>query len=302
MSGHDAPQQIAGLSAEGRPRRVGHAPDGRPPALTRIQTSNQTRGLFHKEMISIWREPAMLMPMLLLPLLFSCGLPALILTVGVDGGVGNVIAGAQGFLNHNVQPPGTSFGSQEADATWALLQYFFAPIFLLLPVIFATTVASYSFAGEKVENTLEGLLNAPVTVRQIAFVKMLASALPSTVASWVSVCLYIAVVNIAGHSLFGRVVLVNAQWAMVLVLVPLIAFLAVGLVVLVSQRARSVKSAQSVAMIGVLPVVGSMISQAAGAFLLGTAVLVVLAGVLVVLDAVILWLVGTVSSDRLLLQ
>lgn len=264
--------------------------------------SNKLDGLLKKEMITIAREPASWMPMAILPLIFSIVFPIIIFLAGAQESIGNIIAGAQGFLERGLVPSSGSFGDPSIDATWGLLNYFFAPLFLLFPVVFSTLLASYSFVGEKLEGTMEGLLSTPLTVRSIAFTKMISALLPSTIASWVSIAVYIGLVNILGYPKFGRLVLFNTQWALIFLLVPLIAFFSIGLVVLVSQRSKSIKSAQSVAIVGIVPVVATMLSQAAGSFLLGSEILIAIVAIVFLADILVTWLVGTITTEQLILR
>jgi len=80
----------------------------------------------------------------------------------------------------------------------------------------------------------------------------------------------------------------NVSWLLVGVLLdPLIVFLSISLVIAVSQHVKTSKSAQSVAMILILPIIGSLISQASGVLLFGIQFAVLLATVLAVIDVVL---------------
>lgn len=261
-----------------------------------------SKGLFWKEFLIIRRESAVWVPMIIVPVVFSVVFPIVVLESGSAEGIGSILAGAQGFFDQGIKPPNGTFGNDSADSIWALLNYFFAPLFVLMPVIFATVIAAYSFAGEKVEGTLENLLNSPLTVRSIAFTKILAIIIPTCFVTWVSIVFYIAVVNIFGYRLFGSLVLLNLQWLCVAILVPLISFATVGLVILVSQRAKTVKSAQSISVVVVFPVIAAMVSQATGSMLLGVEALIWVIIITLMIDVGITWAVGAITSEKLLLN
>lgn len=67
---------------------------------------------------------------------------------------------------------------------------------------------------------------------------------------------------------------------------PLIVFLAIALIISVSQHVKTSKSAQSVAMILILPIIGGLISQASGALLLGTRAILLISFLLLIIDII----------------
>ncbi|REA94739.1 ABC transporter permease, partial [Staphylococcus pseudintermedius] len=82
---------------------------------------------------------------------------------------------------------------------------------------------------------------------------------------------------------------------------PLITFLSIPLVVTVSQRVTTSKSAQSVSMILVLPIIGFIISQANGVFLFGPMISIIIVVVLIVVDIIDYFAVSKrFGSDKLL--
>ncbi len=48
-----------------------------------------------------------------------------------------------------------------------VLGYMFAPMFLIVPLMFSTTIAAESFAGEKERKTLEALLYQPISDKEL---------------------------------------------------------------------------------------------------------------------------------------
>lgn len=253
-------------------------------AVSRARVSALVRHEWRRSL----RDTAALVPVLLFPLLFSVVLPGV--SVGLvarSDDLASRLHGIEAFLDRvsAVVAPGAS--TQEVLVV-AVTVYVFAPLFLLIPVIVATTGASAAFVGERERRTLDGLLYGPASVREIYLAKTLASVIPAVLLTWVSFLAFTVVVSVAAWPVMGRVFFPDLTWLFaVVVLVPLIAFIVIGVVVLISTRARSVQSAQGVSVFFVLPVVASIISQATGAMLIDRLVVAVLGAVLVLAAAII---------------
>ena len=96
------------------------------------------------------------------------------------------------------------------------------------------------------------------------------------------------VVWLLGGPEVARYALDGTAWAMILLITPLVALLALGLGVIVSSRATDPRSAQQIATLLVLPVVALLIAQISGLFLIGLPMILAAAGVLLVLAAIVL--------------
>lgn len=122
--------------------------------------------VFRKDFQEISRNKEILLPMVILPLIFALLLPALSVmnseSVNTPGGeeamVGNIIAN----LPEEVLTQLTGY-TPTGQVTYVMLVYFFAPFFLIIPVMSSSVIAADSFAGEKERNTLEALLVTPIT-------------------------------------------------------------------------------------------------------------------------------------------
>ena len=61
---------------------------------------------------------------------------------------------------------------------YVMLKYFFAPFFLIIPLMVSNVIASDSFAGEKERKTIEALLATPLSDSELFLGKILASFIP----------------------------------------------------------------------------------------------------------------------------
>ena len=107
-----------------------------------------------------------------------------------------------------------------------MLGYMLAPMFLIMPLMYATIIASESFAGERERKTIEALLYTPASDADLLLGKVAASAIPSLLATWLSFFLYTLILNIAPYVYFQRIWFPLPTWW------PLIFWIAPGMIVL----------------------------------------------------------------------
>lgn len=215
--------------------------------------------LVRKDWLELGRNRQVLLPIALLPVVF-----ALLLPVTLIAATRRPDALARlGFLDAYLE---TLPVDVAADPTRAVVEYFMAPLFLMIPIVVATVLATASFVGEKERETLEGLLFTPLTDRELIVGKILASWVPAVLVTWLSTASYALLVSAMVRPWEHGWAFPNGTWlALVLVLAPLVSFFAIGCIVLISHRATTLQGAQAVSGLLVLPVVLLVVSQAAGA-------------------------------------
>jgi ABC-2 type transport system permease protein len=151
-----------------------------------------------------------------------------------------------------------------------MVVYYFAPLYLILPIMVASVVAADSIAGEKERKTLEALLYTPTSDLDLLTAKLLASWVPAVAVAWIGFIVYTLVVNIAAWPTFGYIFFPTGMWwLLALWVAPAVAGLGLGFTVLISARVNTFQEAYQLGGLVVLPVVGIMISQGAGALYLG---------------------------------
>lgn len=164
----------------------------------------------------------------------------------------------------------------------------FLVFFLILPVMGAISIATFSIIGEKTSRSLEALLATPVRTDELLLGKTLASSVPTVVATWIAFALFACLVLLLGGPEVARLAIDATSIIGIAVMVPLIALLGLGLGVIVSSRAKDPRSAQQVAGIVVLPLVVLIVGQSAGLFIVGPGLVLAGAFGLLVMDAVVL--------------
>lgn len=231
---------------------------------------HQLKVMIKKEYKELVKDRGLLASLLIVPIIFSIVLPVLLLLLGTSSEVSSSIAGLNTFINQFKIIDYQNYITTQTLPLYAVFTYFFLPLFMLLPIMISTILASSSFIGEKEHKTLEGLLYTPVSPKILILGKALGCALPAVTLATISVIVYSLVVNAVGWGYFGHIILPNITWLLVTVLIsPLLVLLSILLVIGGSQYLKNSKSAQGISMIIVAPIFGMLISQSTGVLILG---------------------------------
>jgi ABC-2 type transport system permease protein len=173
------------------------------------------------------------------------------------------------------------------------LVYMLAPLFLIIPLMVASVIAADSFAGEKERKTLEALLYTPTTDRELFFAKLLSAWLAAVVVAWVGFLLYAVMANAAGWKVMHSIFFPNAMWlALVVWVVPAIAGLGLGVMVLVSARAQGFQDAYQLGSVVVVPVLLLVFGQVSGVMYFNVAVVLLLGLAVWLVNSLLLWFGG----------
>lgn len=171
-----------------------------------------------------------------------------------------------------------------------MLIYFFAPLYLILPIMVSNVIAADSFAGERERKTLEALLYTPTSDEELLIAKVLAAWLPGLLVGLVSFVLYASVCNVVAWPVMQQFLLPNTMWlVLVFWVAPAAAGLGLGTSVLVSARTNSLQSAYQIGSLIVIPVMGLIIGQLSGALYLSLFMVFVMGLALWLIDAGLLW-------------
>lgn len=136
---------------------------------------------------------------------------------------------------------------------------------LLAPGVVPTVIASFSIVGEKVQKTLEPLLATPASDQEILIGKTLAGVLPALASTFLAFAVYVVAIDYASYPLLGYLLVPTPAWLLAMVvLAPLLAFLGVFLLVLVSSRTSDVRSAQQIGAVVVVPIIVLFVLQLGG--------------------------------------
>jgi ABC-type Na+ efflux pump permease subunit len=180
--------------------------------------------------------------------------------------------------------------------------YYFAPMYLILPLMVSSVVAADSVAGEKERKTMEALLYTPTSDRELFVAKLLAAWLPALAVAWCGFIVYSVIVNVAAWPTFGHIFFPTGMWwILALWVAPAVAGVGLGCTVLISARVNTFQEAYQLGSLVVMPVVILMISQGTGALYLGPTFVFLLGLIAWLIDAALLWYgVRAIRRDTLL--
>jgi ABC-2 type transport system permease protein len=166
-------------------------------------------------------------------------------------------------------------------ATEGFLFQQFLLLYLIVPIVGAVSLAAYSVVGEKQGRTLEPLLTTPMSTVEILVAKVLASFLPSLIIEAVGLSVYFLMVGVAGSPGVLRSLVSMRSVLLVGVLGPFASLAALQATIAVSSRVNDPRSAQQVAVLVILPLVGMLIGQVVGSFFLTTSILLLVCAAMI---------------------
>jgi len=183
-----------------------------------------------------------------------------------------------------------------------LLKAVSLPLFWIVAVALTPAVAADSFVGEKERATIEPLLATPVRNRELFAGKLMTAVIPAVLGTWLGTLIFTALVAVSHSPYYPVFVLADGDWIFSSVIInPLVALLAAGIGALISTRVSSYRVAYQLNGLISLPVILIMIPQAAFLFLLTPRAWLYVAGVLALLDlVVVIWALTIFDRDRLL--
>jgi ABC-2 type transport system permease protein len=253
--------------------------------------------LLEKELADLRLNPALFLPAALTGFV-SILLPFFVAII-VPAFAGERLSDSSDFQialeTYRDQPALRELSAEGAIQAWIFQQ--FLVLLVLTPVAASMSVAAYSVIGEKQARTLEPLLATPLTTFELLAAKVagaLAPAVSLTVACFV---LYLAGVVAFAEPGVYRAMVTPASLAIVFLLGPLAALVALQLAVCVSSRVNDVRSAQQIGALVVLPIAGLLVMQLTGSFRLTMPMIGVLTVGLVVVNAALM-MVGIALFDR----
>lgn len=240
-----------------------------------------------KDMRAVGANIQVWLPMLLLPVIFGVVIPGILLWAlrakGIEG-LGDIR-----FFEMLPESIKLARASEEQQIAHFILNYMFAPFFLLIPLMAASVISADSFAGEKERGTLESLLFSPVDVRTLLIGKALAAFLPAFGLASVTLLLSAIVANLVGWPLFGALFFPNVNWIpLMLLVIPALSLAAILMNVFISAKVATFQAAYQLGGLVVLPALALVFGQVSGILLLRLPVIFLIGAVLVVIDVVLL--------------
>lgn len=250
--------------------------------------------VFKKDWLEIKRNWQVLTPIIILPLIFSVAFPVVLIGVSSAPVQGTDVQDFQSLI------PNLSPEIQSLIATmtpnqvmiYIMVLYFFAPFFLIIPVMASSVMASDSFAGERERKTIEALLATPISDSELLLGKILVSFIPAMIVTIGSFAAYAIIVDTITFGMFNGMLLLPTTTFLIMIfgVAPTLALCSIGLTVIISAKVKGFKEAQQISVVLLLPVLGLVFAQISGFLVLGPLVLAALIGILAVVDIAIFYL------------
>lgn len=159
---------------------------------------------------------------------------------------------------------------------------------LLIPVMIAMNITTFSIVEEKQTKTLEPLLATPVQTWELLMGKALSGAIPAIIMSWFSSMIFIiGIAYIVSTEVIK--ISVNSSWFISLfILVPGTSIMSFFLGVIASSKASDPKNAQTISIVIIIPVLVFIAIQITGFLVFTTSMLLLLSAIIYILDLLIL--------------
>jgi len=249
--------------------------------------------LMARDLLVVRRSKSVILPIILVPLLLLVLLPAGICIAMPMMDTADTYQDLKQLMA--MIPPEMqadfAYDTPQQTLLALILVHMFAPLFLILPMMVASTIAAGSFAGEKERKTLEALLYTPLSDLELILGKVMSAWLPALAVTIAGFLLYSIVVNAAGWPTMGRLYFPNALWvALVIWVAPAAAGLGLSAVVLISSKVSTFQDAYQLSGMVVLPVVLLMLGQVGGVIYLSLPFVLLIGMLLWLIDAGLLWL------------
>ncbi|MFC1975594.1 ABC transporter permease subunit [Chloroflexota bacterium] len=148
---------------------------------------------------------------------------------------------------------------------YIIFNLFFPSLYLLLPIMVANVIAADSFVGEKERKTLEALIYAPISDRELYLAKIIGPWIAGIAIGWLGYIAFAFVVTVTTLSFMGEAFILDLTWLLLIVwVVPAVAGLGLGAMVLVSSRVSTFQEAYQLGAIVVLPLLLLLFAQIGG--------------------------------------
>lgn len=187
--------------------------------------------------------------------------------------------------------------------TFFFLNFMLISIFLMVTVINSMVTSTSSFVGEKERGTLETLLFSPISIKELFIAKVLASFVPSISITYIAYLLSFTIVNAINYHIYHMIFMFNTMWIILMFwVIPSLVLLIILFNVLISAKVKTYQEAQQFGGLLVLPVVGLVVSQSSGLFLISPVLLLVVGGILFILDILLLSFISKFNQRNSLFE
>ncbi|HSP48456.1 MAG TPA: ABC transporter permease subunit [Clostridiaceae bacterium] len=237
--------------------------------------------VIRKDIREIMSSKQTLIPMIILPVIFTVVLP-----IGLLFGAQFGMEGVNG-MDQLIEIFGEMFGTYD-DSQLLIeiaMNYMFPIFFLLIPVMTSSIIGAGSFIGEKERKTMESLLYTPISIKELFIAKVVGVAIPAYAITFISAMMFGIIMNVGGWIYFGRMIFPNLKWILLILWVcPAVTLLGLSFMVLVSAKAQTFQDAQQMSALIIVPIIFFLIGQMTGLFMLNELILLIAGAILYLLD------------------
>jgi ABC-2 type transport system permease protein len=253
-----------------------------------------------RDMRAVRRSKAIVLPMVFVPTVLLVLMPIGIGIIARNAPTEQVQSALSSSLLSDLAGPILDLPERERLVV-LILGYLLSPLLLVIPLMVSAVLAADAFAGEKERRTLEVVLHLPISDRDLFVAKVLTAFLPAVALTWVGSLIYGLVCNVIAWPVTGRLFLPFTQFAvMVLWIAPAVALLALGLLVIVSSRAKTTQEANQLGGAVILPLIFVAAAQTSALMLLPTPGVLAVGAFVWVVALVLVWVNGRrFTRDRL---
>lgn len=245
--------------------------------------------IIRKDLKVVLQSKAVLIPLIMVPLILLVILPGvgglLLANADVDSEMITEFRSETGAFFDNL-PDSLNQKLEQYDneiqrITYVMFNMFFPALYLLLPIMAANVIAADSFAGEKERKTLEALLYAPTTDRELYLAKIIGPWVAGIAIGWLGYLAFVLMLTATTLSFMGDIFIVDATWLLLILwVVPAAAGLGLGAMVLVSSRVSTFQEAYQLGGMVVLPVILLLFGQLGGVVYFSPLVVLIVGAVL----------------------
>lgn len=262
-----------------------------------------------KDIKGITSNKQVLFGLIILPLIFAVIFPAafilLIHFVSLTSSDIEIMTNTilSGLPNGGMKDTINALPSFNHQIIYVVVNYLLGSMFLLIPVINSMMIALNSFVGEKERGTLESLLFAPITVKELFIGKVLSAFVPTMVLTIGSFVLFGVITTGITYPIFNGLIFPNTNWILLVFwLSPIITLFTILIEVLVSARSKSFQEAQQIGGLVVLPIVGLFVGQATGMLIISPIILLFVGLFLLMINVLLLFLISKYNNRNTLFE
>jgi ABC-2 type transport system permease protein len=270
------------------------SPTTRGPDWTAIWT------IVGRDVRAVRRSKSIVLPMVFVPAVLLLLLPLGVGMLARNAPTDQVRSALGSSLIQNIAAPILDLPERE-QLVVLVLGYLLSPLLLVIPLMVSAVLAADAFAGEKERRTLEVVLHLPISDRDLFVAKVLTAFLPAVAITWAGAAIYATVCNVVAWPVTERLFLPFSQFFVVIVwIAPAVALLALGLLVIVSSRARTTQEANQLGGAVILPLIFVAAAQTSALMLLPVTGVVAVGALVWALALALLWVnARRFTRDRL---